>query len=255
MRVYSLLIATALLTVSGLANGALISGTTSDGANKDLESLFNDEWLTSGAAMDVNAEARTPGLWQIGASGGAFSKIIIEVAGHSSINNFGLYDRNDPDNRLAVFSGSDGAGESRTIEYKGGGVFEAYGAGTPVETANLGSATFGFYLRNSENGDLFLSESARNPDGATQMVGFEGDGNREADFHGSGASTWLTNEWVLAWEDLPYGTSDRDFNDFVGVVESVYPVPAPGMLGLLGLGLIGLGVVGRGRRQGRPLAG
>mgnify|MGYP000403218258 CR=1 FL=1 len=256
MKTYSSLVAAALLAASGAANAALISDTSSDGNDKDLETLFNDEWLTEGPDMDVNAEAKTPGLWQIGASGGAFSKIIIEVAGHQDINNFGIYDRNDTSNRLEVFDGSHDAGKSRTIQYLGGGSFQSYGAGTGVTTADLGSGTFGFYLRNEDNGDLFLSESAKNPNGATQMTAFQGDGDRTADFEGNGEpSPWLNNEWVLAWEDLPYGSSDEDFNDFVGIVESVQPVPAPGILGLMGLGLIGLGVTSRGRQRSYRLLG
>jgi hypothetical protein len=42
--------------------------------------------------------------------------------------------------------------------------------------------------------------------------------------------------WLLAVEDLPQGASDFDYNDWVGEIEIVVPVPAAAWLGLAGLG-------------------
>jgi hypothetical protein len=47
------------------------------------------------------------------------------------------------------------------------------------------------------------------------------------------------NTWVIAWEDLPGGGSDRDFNDLV-VEVSVSEIPIPAAILLLGSGLVGL---------------
>ena len=67
------------------------------------------------------------------------------------------------------------------------------------------------------------------------------------DFFDTGVSTWLSNEWILAWEDLAYGRSDKDFNDFVVMIESVHQFPTPGSLALLSIGLIGIAMVRRKR--------
>ena len=60
---------------------------------------------------------------------------------------------------------------------------------------------------------------------------------------------WNPNEYILAWEDLPFGNYkyDGDFNDMVLMVESVQPVPVPAAVWLFGSGLLGL--VGMARRK------
>lgn len=235
-----------VFALSGTVNAALISDTSDDGAGQDLQSLF-DGWLQDSSDFDVNDRAEVHSSWSTGASDASLSKIIIEIAGNAGDNTFGMYDLGNVNNRLQIFDGPDGTGDLRTIEYLGGGEYEAWGKGTEVQSANLGGPDFGFYLYNPVADLLFLSDPTLNPNGDVQMVAFQGDG-RQADFFGTGFSSWLSNEWVLAWEDLPYAESDQDFNDFVVMVESVHPVPEPMGLGLLGLGLVGLGIAARRRR-------
>ena len=49
------------------------------------------------------------------------------------------------------------------------------------------------------------------------------------------------DEYIIAFEEVAFDQSDRDFQDMVVIVESITPVPVPGaaLLGLLGFGLIG----------------
>lgn len=259
MNKFTAVLAAGLLALSGTAHAGLISNTSDDGAGQDLESLFNNEWITSGDPMDVNAEYNTSAAWQIGASGGAFSQIVIQIAGNSSQNSFGIYNLNDPNQRLEVFAASDSEtgpfGATATIRYLGSGNFALQGQEADTLTY-LGSQSFGFYLAGhgaEANGGAFFSDSNLNPNGDHQMVAFQGDGERKADFFNTDPATWLRNEWILAWEDIVYANSDQDFNDFVVMVESIRPVPEPGTLGLIGLGLVGMGVVARHRRRNRDL--
>ncbi len=88
----------------------------------------------------------------------------------------------------------------------------------------------------------FSSDSLLNPGYGDQMKAYEGVGDTIQILPYS-PGVWGSNEYILAWEDIAYfGGSDRDYQDFVVLVESVSPVPVPAavLLGMLGLGAAGL---------------
>ena len=80
------------------------------------------------------------------------------------------------------------------------------------------------------------------------MVAFQGKGIDTVALPGLAHGLWTSGEYILAFEDL-YGGGDKDYDDFVVMVESVVPVPEPSTLILLGSGLLGFGAIGLRRKK------
>lgn len=192
------------------------------------------------SSVNVNTDAVQEGsdaYWAIGGSGGAISTIVIELAGNATYNTFGVYDLGNPSNYVEIFNGAASTGSQAAISIHDDG--EVWLNLFTDTGKNFGTNEFGFYLSYPDN-YIWYSDSALNND-EDHMLAFEG----KKDIIKIGnlaAGEWGTNEYILAWEDLPLGDSDKDYDDFVVMVESVNPVPVPGaiLLGLLGMGAAGL---------------
>lgn len=194
-------------------------------------------------------------LWAIEASGLSAATIVIELAGNAGTNTFGIYDPFN-NNMVTLFGGpadqadqaivSIGASGQVTTVYlqrDSSGTLQSIGSWSSPGgyfTGNL----FGYFLGSGDG--ILYSERARNG-GQDQMVAFQGDGDLIRIPGNFGASSWGSSSYILAWEDIRYDLSDKDFNDFVVYVESVRPVSEPGVLALLALGLFGVSLVARRR--------
>ncbi len=249
---YKSIVASGLLALSGIASAAVIQGNA-------LQGVLND--ITVGGDSSVNVhedQVVNDGLWSLTGTGMGSATLVIELAGYAQINSFGVYDYSDPLNSVELFAGERSAGDKASLSIGENGevtvvLINADGSFAGVNQGTFERDRFGYYLQ-SGSGETYYSENHLNAstggepvEGDDHMVAYQGKGD-VVDLEGSEAGTWTDNEYILAWEDLPLDVSDRDYTDFVVMVESVEPVPEPAILAMFGLGLAAFGFASRKRK-------
>ena len=209
-----------------------------------LQGILDSITVGGNSSVDVTTDALTDlndSEWSIGGSGGALSNVIIELAGNATSNTFGIYDE-ATDQYVELFDGAATTGSRVLVGILDTGEVEIGLVGTGIFFQNN---KFNFYLGTDTNGDFF-SDTNLNTDGADHMVAYQGVGD-QIKIGDSSAGLWGANEYILGWEDLA-GGGDKDYNDFVVLVESVNPVSEPATLALFGMGLLGLTFARRNRK-------
>ncbi|MBN1142673.1 MAG: DUF4114 domain-containing protein [Deltaproteobacteria bacterium] len=230
-------------------------GTTGEAS---LQTILNNITVNGDSSVTTTTDSladTSDSYWQFDATNNASSTIVIELAGQSGSNTFGIYDANTK-NTLSLFGGSAGQGDSVLLSLLNNNTVLAIsvnpnsGAITTLGTMQLTSSYFGFYLGTS--GGTFYSDSGLNTDNnADHMLAYQGEGDLVR-IPTRNPGPWTASEYILAWEDLAQVNNtypgDGDYNDFVVMVESLSPVPEPSTMLLLGAGLLGLGVYRRMRK-------
>jgi hypothetical protein len=241
MKIRSLLTSAALLAWSFSASATMVGTPV-------LQNTLNN--LTYGSAdksvdadfLNVNTQQSSRDqTWRINASGASISTLMFEFAGYAPQATFGIYDVFNPANTLELFAGiNDGGDIAATLSF-GTNTFSAFNFATGANaSATFTTDTFGYYLAGP--GGMFYSQRTLNG-GADYLLAFQGGTGLFVDLFGAPtAGNFGAGEYILAWEDQDISIGDRDFTDFVVMVESVTPVSEPASLTLLGLGLVALGL-------------
>lgn len=158
--------------------------------------------------------------WGAPVTGNATFSLRMEIAGYARYNSIGVYNAGAASpTKFLVFPGAASPGWYATCAFGAGGQLTVRLYDTAHHLQGITNHTgvdrnnFGFYLEGPAG--TFWSQDFRNAGGKPQALAYAGTGA-------------YAGRWWECFEDLPYGSSDVDFQDSILLLEAVVPTPARG---------------------------
>jgi hypothetical protein len=170
-----------------------------------------------GEGLNTLADQLDLQTWHQPASGSGSVSLRMEIAGYAGSNSIGVYNAGDVSPVLhQIFPGAATAGWYATCNFTAGGhlLVSLYDNGSVFQGSTnysgVDADNFGFYLQGPAG--TFYSQDYRNAGGKPQVLTFAGTGP-------------YLERWWECFEDLPYASSDVDFQDTILLLESFVPTP------------------------------
>ncbi|MFP4123489.1 PEP-CTERM sorting domain-containing protein [Coleofasciculus sp.] len=219
----------ALGTVMACGNGALadplndrpVSPLGDNGTEDTLQEVLDS--ITESGKIDAVNDQKPFALFKNTSGSGLKGTLVAEIAGFDDINVFGLYSADDITNKAPIFQGSNKPFDRVSLDFYNDGTVKMTGATDPIGTGFNGA--FGFYLDTPN--DIFYTEDSHNKNNDPQALVYQGDNDTVLQIGNFQAGKFVDTEFIVAFEDKPFSSADKDFNDMVVHVAGVEPVPEP----------------------------
>ncbi|MBE9032987.1 DUF4114 domain-containing protein [filamentous cyanobacterium LEGE 11480] len=212
-----------------------VAGNTAEACS--LQSLLN-YYTTSGPQIDTTQDTGYELFTNTGNS--ATSSFLFSIAGFAPDNTFGLYKASDPNTKIELFGGGTAGGTESEVSFLANGAVQV---GSNIVN-NFGS-DFGFYLGGP--GGTFFSQNALNGGNQHSAI-YQGNGQTKLNVGGKEID-FDPGKYLVAFEDVSFLSSDKDYNDLVVVIDGVRSKDVPEPAIMLGLAAVAGGAVATRRRH------
>jgi Domain of unknown function (DUF4114)/PEP-CTERM motif len=201
-----------------------VSGPTAEHCS--LQSLLNHH-TASGPQINTNNDSGYELFRSKGTQ--AASSFLFSMAGNAPYNTFGLYKAGDQNTKIQLFGGGTQSGAQSAVNFLANGAIQV---GSSI-VQNFGT-DFGFYIDGP--GGRYFSQKALNGGNQQSMI-YQGNGQTRLNIGGQDTLFGL-DKFLVAFEDLPFGNTDKDYNDMVLLVSGVQASKVPEPATMLGLGAV-----------------